>query len=123
MQTIKTLADVSLFAKQLVDEGINFNPDDDFNDYVNQSGEPCFSQEEAVKRNKLMDQCFEVCEREGKDIYSIMGDVFLMETGLVKYIPLSTTPIHEEVAAIPARHLVGARLLSYNEILSRLNYR
>ena len=119
---IKTLEDVKLLAKQLViDEDLNFNPDDDFNDYVKSNGEPCYTSEEAEKINSLIEQCFEVCERKGADIYSVMGDVFLIETGLVKYIPLSTTPHYEEVSAYPARHLKGARLLSYEEIKNQFN--
>jgi hypothetical protein len=117
---INNSEDVALFAKQLViDESLNFHPDDDFNDYVKDNGEPCYTTLEAEFRNLLMEQCFEVCEREGKDIYCLMMDVFLVETGMVKYIPLSTSPLQDEVAAIPARHLEGARLLSYREIKDR----
>lgn len=31
---IETSEDVKIFAKQLIQEGVSFYPDDDFNDYV-----------------------------------------------------------------------------------------
>ena len=43
---------------------------------------------EAAKRNRLMKQCFIVCEAAGQDIYDVMQAIFLKETGLDKYIPL-----------------------------------
>lgn len=89
--SITSLDDVKLFARLLVKEGSNFHPDDDFVDYVNyKTGEPSYSAEEASLRNTLMEQCFTVCESAGGDVYSIMGDVFLVETGLSQFIPLST---------------------------------
>ena len=89
IETISTIEDVEVFAKQLVAEGVSFHPDDDFFDYVNhKTKEPYYTKEEAEFRNKLMDQCFAVCKKEGKDIYDIMLEVTLRETGMDKYIPL-----------------------------------
>jgi hypothetical protein len=86
---IETANDVKAFAKQLIAEGISFHPDDDFNDYVNYKvGTPSYSKEEADVRNKLMNSCFDVCEKEGIDIYGVMLEVSLIETGWDKYIPL-----------------------------------
>lgn len=86
---ISTIADVEVFMKELVAEGTNAHPDDDFSTYINiETGVPAFSPEEAELRNKLMEQCFVVCETEGQDIYSVMQEIFLIETGLDKYIPL-----------------------------------
>jgi hypothetical protein len=86
---IETSGDVKAFAKQLIAEGVSFHPDDDFNDYVIfKTGKRCYTKKQAEVRNKLMDECFAVCEKEGTDIYAIMLEVTLIETGLNKYIPL-----------------------------------
>jgi len=86
---IRNLDDVRTFMKQLVAEGTNAHPDEDFNNYVNTvSGLPAYSPSEAGLRNVLMSACFEVCESAGTDIYSVMQEVFLTETGLDKFIPL-----------------------------------
>lgn len=86
---IRTSNDVGAFAKQIISEGVSFHPDDDFNDYVVfKTGEPCYSKQQAKFRNKLMDKCFQVCEKEDVDIYSIMLEVSLKETGMDKFIPL-----------------------------------
>lgn len=88
---IKTLKDVAAFAKQIISEGVSFHPDDDFNDYiVFKTKEPCYSKQQAKDRNKLMDKCFQVCEKEDVDIYSIMLEVSLKETGMDKLVPLSS---------------------------------
>jgi len=45
--------DIKLFAKQIINEGVSFHPDDDFNDYVNlKSNAAIYTKEEAEKRNK-----------------------------------------------------------------------
>lgn len=86
---ILTLDDVKQFAKELTSEGLSFHPDDDFHDYINlETKEPTYSEEEAGLRNKLMDKCFEICEQEDVDIYTLMMEEFLLETGLNKIIPL-----------------------------------
>jgi hypothetical protein len=86
---IKTIEDVKQFAKQLNAEEISFHPDDDFNDYVNiKTNKPCYTTEEAEIRNNLMNECFNICDKEGVDIYEIMMEVTLTETGLDKFIPL-----------------------------------
>jgi hypothetical protein len=35
-----------------------------------------------------MSQCFDVCNVAGQDVYSVMHEIFLIETGLDKFIPL-----------------------------------
>lgn len=93
---IETLDDVKAFAKQTIAEGVSFHPDDDFNDYVFfKENKPCYTKEEAEVRNRLMNQCFEVCEKEGVDIYSLMLEVSLKETGMDKFIPLPSHPYSE----------------------------
>ncbi len=86
---IETTKDVKVFAKQLIKEGVSFHPDDDFNDYVNfKEGKPFYTKDEADLRNDLMNNCFGICEREGVDIYDLMLEVSLIETGMDKFIPL-----------------------------------
>jgi len=86
---IRTIDDVKSFAKQLTAEGVSFHPDDDFNDYVDlEENKPCYSKHEAALRNDLMSKCFDVCEKEGIDIYDLMLEITLIETGMDKIIPL-----------------------------------
>lgn len=85
---IYTIKDVTTFAEQLIKEGLSFHPDDDFNDYVQTANKPFYTKTEAAKRNKLMTQCFKVCEKEGADIYGICLKTTLIETGLDQFIPL-----------------------------------
>ncbi|MES2275437.1 MAG: hypothetical protein V4592_05415 [Bacteroidota bacterium] len=86
---IKSLDDVTEFVVQLVEEGLNYHPDDDFENYVNiETGEPSYTAAEASLRNRLNTQCFEVCESAGADIYDISMEIYLKETGLDKFIPL-----------------------------------
>lgn len=80
---IKTVSDVKSYAAMLIDEDTAFHPDTDFNEYiVRTNGSPAYQNEEAKLRNKLMDECFTVCRKEGEDIYNIMMNVYLKETGL-----------------------------------------
>ncbi|PBI83548.1 hypothetical protein BSF41_45340 [Flavobacterium sp. ACN2] len=70
---INTLEDVHIFAEQLIGEGLNFHPDDDFNDYVNLvTNKASYNKIEADVRNKLMDECFEICKKNNIDIYKLM---------------------------------------------------
>jgi hypothetical protein len=94
---IETTEDVKAFAKQLIAEGVIFHPDDDFNDYVNfKENKPCYTKEDADSRNELMSKCFEICEKEGVDIYDVMLEVSLIETGMDKFIPLPSQVLHGE---------------------------
>ncbi len=94
---IKTLNDVSAFIVQLVAEGLNYHPDEDFNNYINiETHEPSYTKEEAQIRNDLNMQCFEVCGRNKADIYNVSMEIYLKETGLEKYIPLPPQTIFFE---------------------------
>ena len=89
MNDILTITDVEDFMRQLVCEGTNVHPDEDFNNYINIETElSAYTEEEAAIRNTLMNKCFDVCEAAGKDVYSVMQEIYLIETGLDKYIPL-----------------------------------
>ena len=92
LKQIKTTKNLVEFARQLVKEGVNFHPDDDFSDYINlETQEPTYTKDEADFRNELMNQCFTVCEKNGVDIYDTMSEVALKETGMDKFIPLPSS--------------------------------
>jgi hypothetical protein len=90
LQEIKSIEDVKTFAAQLVSEGTNFHPDEDFEEYVViGTGEPSYSKKEATLRNKLLDQCFTVCEKEGACIYDTCYEVFIEANGMKEFISSS----------------------------------
>jgi hypothetical protein len=94
---IKTLDDVKTFTKQLVEEGTNVHPDEDFNNYVNvETGADTYTPDEALLRNTLMEQSFAICKKLNEDIYNIMQEIFLIETGLDKFIPLPSQEYNPE---------------------------
>lgn len=83
MNKIYNMEDVKTFAANLIGEGTAFHPDNDFTDYINiKSGVSFYSEEEVNLRNRLMDECFIICEKVGEDIYQVMLEVYLRETGL-----------------------------------------
>lgn len=73
---------VKAFSEVLVLEGLTmgFHPDTPFEDYINSKGEAVYTPEEVKLRNMVMEHCFEVCEREGVDIYEITGRITLRGT-------------------------------------------
>jgi hypothetical protein len=81
---ITNISDVEQFANYLVNkEHVNLHPDDDFKSYIcAETNEPAYSDAEAEKRNQLMEQCFDVCEREGVDIYEVMGKYVAEKMGI-----------------------------------------
>ncbi len=88
IKKIENTKDVIAFAEQIVKEGVSFHCDDDFNDYVNfKTNQPTYTKQEADFRNKVMERCFEVCEKTGVDIYNVMNEVLINETGLNKFMP------------------------------------
>ena len=70
---ILSTKDVETFFHHLVYERkVNFHPDDMFEDYVScEGGINTFTIDECAIYNRLMDECFRVCDNEGVDIYSI----------------------------------------------------
>lgn len=85
IRKIKNTDDVVIFAKQLVKESVSFHCDDDFNDYVNvETKKKTYAKRQANFRNNLMNQCFEICERNGIDIYDVMNGVLMQGTGFNK---------------------------------------
>jgi hypothetical protein len=94
---ILTIEDVKLFAKQIIAEGVSFHPDEDFNDYVNvNDSKPYYSKVDADIRNAQMNNCFEVCEKAGVDVYDLMLEVVLVETSMDSYIPLPSMTFSEK---------------------------
>ena len=62
---------------------VNFHPDDMFEDYV--SCEGCintFTIAECAIYNRLMDESFKVCKREGVDFWKYLGDGSIVESGM-----------------------------------------
>lgn len=76
---IQNIDQVKAFASYLVNDlSVNFHPDNDFTEYVcYETGERTFSDEEAAIGNRLMDECFEVCEKGGVDIYELLLPILL----------------------------------------------
>lgn len=80
---INSIQDVKIFAEQVISEGTNLHPDDDFRNYININTElPTYTEPEVQLRNFLMSQCFQVCEKYNVDIYGLMQQVFIEKTGL-----------------------------------------
>ena len=60
------------------EENLSFHPDDDFSNYINlETQDPLYSDEEVLLLNKQMGKCFDICVRNGTDIYELMGQPLL----------------------------------------------
>jgi hypothetical protein len=95
---ISSLQEVELFMKQLISEGTNAHPDDDFNDYINTiTGHQTYTAEQAAIRNSLMAESFIVCDRNQIDIYDLMQEIYLTETGMDQFIPKPSQITDESV--------------------------
>lgn len=72
---IRTVADVEAFLRYAIGElgiGWEFHPDNDFSSYGKpDKDEALLSEEDADKLNEMIDRCFEVCDKQHKDIYHI----------------------------------------------------
>ena len=70
---IQSVDGVKTFFHHLTEErNVNFHPNDDFANYVSlKDHAPTFTDEEVVIYNRLMDECFDVCEKKDVDIYEI----------------------------------------------------
>ena len=75
---LKTIDDVKEFFTWLLDEGINFHPEDDFANFINvETKEPSFSAEVAAELNDLMDQAWSICEKLGLDCCGVACEIAL----------------------------------------------
>ena len=70
---ITCLAEVVYFFEHLLyDRKLSFHPDDDFANYVSDAtGEATFTPQEVIIYNRLMEESFDVCDKEGIEIYTI----------------------------------------------------
>ena len=94
---INDINDVSRFFQDLFNEGVNAHPDEDFSQYINtETGEATYTDDDAIIRNHLMQRSFEVCDKSGVDIYDLMQEIYLKETGLDKFIPLPSKQYSSE---------------------------
>ncbi|MHC4119995.1 MAG: hypothetical protein ACYSWO_21070 [Planctomycetota bacterium] len=75
---IGSVKDVKRFFTYLarVDD-LKFHPDNTFDEYVGSDGIRLFSIEQCKHYDALMRRSFEVCEREGVDIYEIGLEIVL----------------------------------------------
>jgi hypothetical protein len=89
LQKIEKLEDVAEFIHNLVEEGVNAHPDEDFSQYINiETDEPIYTSDESNLRNRLINKSFDVCEEAGIDIYDLTQEIYLKETRLNEFIPL-----------------------------------
>ena len=73
---INTIEDVKKFINMLyIEFNLNLHPDDPFQDYIDKDGKEIFTNEEATKLNKIMDDAFDVCEKNNVDIYEISLEI------------------------------------------------
>ena len=80
IQEIKTVEDVKTFFNELLAEELNFHPDDRFEDYINyETMEPTYTEEEAMLRNRLVEQSFDVCDKDNADIYELCTEIFMKD--------------------------------------------
>ncbi len=80
IQEIKTGEDIKIFFNDLLAEDLNFHPDDQFEDYINyETKAPTYSEDESRLRNSLLYQSFDVCEKEGVDIYEMCIEIFMQD--------------------------------------------
>ena len=70
---IKSVKDVEAFFHYIVSEWrVNFHPDDMFEDYVScERAINTFTLDECTVYNRLMDESFAICKKEGVEVYSI----------------------------------------------------
>lgn len=78
---IKNIENVGVFFAELFNEGVSAHPDDDFNDYINyETKKATYTTQEAVMRNRLMNEAFLICEKANVDIYELMLETFSNES-------------------------------------------
>lgn len=79
---INNVDDVRKFFHYIVeDRNVNFNPDDMFEDYMLSDGTTAFTPEECEIYNRLMEESFDICEKEEFDIYEIGLDILKKKLG------------------------------------------
>lgn len=78
---IESVQDVKVFFHHLAfDRKLSFHPDDDFADYVNLSdGTPAFNEQEVFLYNRLMDECFTMCNHVDVNELGVMEIMQFMD--------------------------------------------
>jgi len=80
---INNVDDVRKFFHYIVEErNVNFNPDDMFRDYMLADGSNAFTPEECEIYNRLVEEAFNICDKENVGIYEIALDILKKELGL-----------------------------------------
>jgi hypothetical protein len=79
---IRSTKDVRAFFTALNEHGPSnrFHPDKHFNDYK-MKGNQLFTHREAYDLDKILGDCFFVCEKNATDIYEISNEIFKPESG------------------------------------------
>jgi len=81
---IRSTKDVRAFFTTLREHGLSdrFHPDKSFNSYkVSRSGNQLFTHREAYDLDKILGDCFFVCEKNTTDIYEISDEIFKPKSG------------------------------------------
>ena len=82
-ENIGSVEDVKRFFTYLVAaEDLKFHPDSSFDEYVGSDGVRLFSIGQCKHYDALMRRAFEVCGREGRDIYEIGLETVLRSIGI-----------------------------------------
>ena len=77
MSTVGNLEQVRAFFRALLEnERLNFHPENTFSNYVVFGGGPAYSDEQAVHRDLLMGQSFEVCNKLNLDTCAVACQVW-----------------------------------------------
>lgn len=81
---ITTVNDVKDFFHHIVYERkVNFHPDEDFESYINYDNKiPTFTPDEVKAYNRLIDQSFDVCEKNKADVYQLACDELFKVYGM-----------------------------------------
>jgi len=75
---IDTIDDVITFFKELNQESVVFCPETPFEQYISlETHQATYTDEEARVRNELLEQAFNICDRDGVDIYELAMEIFL----------------------------------------------
>ena len=80
IKAINSVVDIRLFLKELKREGLNFHPDENFNNYINiNTCVKTYSKKNANFRNLLVKRCFVICNIEQLDFYQVVNDEYEVE--------------------------------------------
>ena len=70
---INTVEDAWEFARFLVlDLQVEYNPGDDFGNYLDENGKPLFDEYEAELYNHISIDCFDICDKHNLDFMEII---------------------------------------------------